>query len=101
MSHWSADHAVPFVLLSLLALLEVYANRLRRAGVASGDRGTLFIVMLLVGGGYWAGQFGMHQQWQAGGCNHGHGLAQIGCQRCGKRAMPSGQPIAAMASRSP
>jgi protein-S-isoprenylcysteine O-methyltransferase Ste14 len=55
MSHWSAGHAVPFILLSLLALLEVYANRLRRAGVASGDRGTLLIVMLLVGGGYWAG----------------------------------------------
>ena len=51
MSHWSAGHAVPFILLSLLALLEVYANRLRRAGVASGDRGTLLIVMLLVGGG--------------------------------------------------
>ncbi|THD64729.1 isoprenylcysteine carboxylmethyltransferase family protein [Phenylobacterium sp.] len=54
MTHWSADKAVPVALIGLLMLLEAYANRQRRAGVASRDRGSLLAVVLLVGGGYWA-----------------------------------------------
>jgi protein-S-isoprenylcysteine O-methyltransferase Ste14 len=46
------SRTIPLVLVSLMILMEIYASRLRRSEAKTDDRGSLFALWLLIGGGY-------------------------------------------------
>jgi len=51
-THFLSRAGPPLILVVLMMAMEAYAGRERRAEVASRDRGSLFALYLLVGGGY-------------------------------------------------
>jgi protein-S-isoprenylcysteine O-methyltransferase len=55
------NRLVPLILVSLMAAMEIYASRLRRADAPTRDRGSLLAVWGLIAIGYWAafGLWGM------------------------------------------
>ena len=48
------SRVVPVVLIGLMFCTEVYASRLRRDEAQTRDRGSLYVVWILLGFGYWA-----------------------------------------------
>ncbi|MBS0332410.1 MAG: isoprenylcysteine carboxylmethyltransferase family protein [Proteobacteria bacterium] len=59
---WGLSQIVPMGLVSGVALVEIYASRRRRAGAQTRDRGSLLMILPLIGAGYAVG-FGL---WDAG-----------------------------------
>jgi protein-S-isoprenylcysteine O-methyltransferase len=51
--HLSLNRLIPFVLLALMAVTEMYANRIRRDEAPNRDRGSFFAVVALIALGYW------------------------------------------------
>lgn len=54
MSYAWANRYVPLILLVLMAGMELYAGRLRRADAERRDNGSLYVIYALIAGGYWA-----------------------------------------------
>lgn len=52
MLHWSPSHALPAVLVFLLAIQEIFASRLRRTDADARDKGSLFLVWFSTAAGY-------------------------------------------------
>jgi protein-S-isoprenylcysteine O-methyltransferase Ste14 len=50
----SPDRFVPWVLLAMMAGMEIYASRVRREEAANRDGGSFFAIAALIAVGYWA-----------------------------------------------
>jgi protein-S-isoprenylcysteine O-methyltransferase len=58
----SPERLVPIALVIAMAAMELYAGRLRRAGVRSRDLGSLLVLYVLIAVGYWTA----FQLWSTG-----------------------------------